>query len=90
MPLVPVLKPREVIAILIALGFEEVRQSGQSDRSDSPELTGTMFQMGDPVALHSAPGSVVPTRSGRQQRGPASLTASPAEPRWQYFEPPLI
>ena len=28
MPPVPVLKPREVIAILIALGFEEVRQRG--------------------------------------------------------------
>ena len=28
MPPIPVLKPREVIAILAALGFEEVRQRG--------------------------------------------------------------
>ena len=28
MPPVPVLKPREVIAILVALGFEQVRQRG--------------------------------------------------------------
>lgn len=28
MPGVPVLKPREVIAILVALGFAEVRQRG--------------------------------------------------------------
>ena len=28
MPSVPVLKPREVVAILIALGFVEVRQRG--------------------------------------------------------------
>ena len=35
-------------------------KGGRSDRSDSPELTGTMFQMGDLVALRSAPGSVAP------------------------------
>ena len=89
MPPVPVLEPREVIVILTALGFEEVRQIGQSDGPDSPERTGTMFRMGDPVALRSTPGSVAPTRDGRQQRGSASLTASPAEPGWQYFEAPL-
>ncbi len=32
MPPVPVLKPREVIAILDALGFEEVRQRGSHKR----------------------------------------------------------
>ncbi len=32
MPPVPVLRPREVIAILSALGFEEVRQRGSHKR----------------------------------------------------------
>lgn len=32
MPPVPVLKPREVIAILATLGFEEVRQRGSHKR----------------------------------------------------------
>ena len=32
MPPVPVLKPREVIALLAALGFEEVRQRGSHKR----------------------------------------------------------
>ena len=32
MPPVPVLKPREVIAILTALGFEDVRQRGSHKR----------------------------------------------------------
>ena len=32
MPPVPVLRPREVIAILAALGFEEVRQRGSHKR----------------------------------------------------------
>ena len=32
MPPVPVLKPREAIAILAALGFEEVRQRGSHKR----------------------------------------------------------
>ena len=32
MPPVPVLKPREAIAILVALGFEEMRQRGSHKR----------------------------------------------------------
>ncbi len=32
MPPVPVLKPREVVAILAALGFKEVRQRGSHKR----------------------------------------------------------
>jgi predicted RNA binding protein YcfA (HicA-like mRNA interferase family) len=31
-PSVPVLKPREVIAILVTLGFDEVRQRGSHKR----------------------------------------------------------
>ena len=34
---VPVLKPREVIAILAALGFEEVRQRGSHKRFRHPD-----------------------------------------------------
>ena len=34
---VPVLKPREVIAILVALGFEEVRQRGSHKRFRHPD-----------------------------------------------------
>ena len=37
MPQVPVLKPREVIAILAALGFEEVRQRGSHKRFRHPD-----------------------------------------------------
>jgi len=37
MPPVPVLKPREVIAILARLGFEEVRQRGSHKRFRHPD-----------------------------------------------------
>ena len=37
MPAVPVLKPREVIAILGGLGFEEVRQRGSHKRFRHPD-----------------------------------------------------
>ena len=37
MPPVPVLKPREVIAILVGLGFEEVRQRGSHKRFRHPD-----------------------------------------------------
>lgn len=37
MPAVPVLKPREVIAILAGLGFEEVRQRGSHKRFRHPD-----------------------------------------------------
>ena len=37
MPPVPVLKPREVIAILAALEFEEVRQRGSHKRFRHPD-----------------------------------------------------
>ena len=37
MPPVPVLKPREVIAILAGLGFEEVRQRGSHKRFRYPD-----------------------------------------------------
>ena len=37
MPAVPVLKPREVIAILVGLGFEEVRQRGSHKRFRHPD-----------------------------------------------------
>ena len=37
MPPVPVLKPREVIAILARLGFREVRQRGSHKRFRHPD-----------------------------------------------------
>ena len=37
MPPVPVLKPREVIAILATLGFKEVRQRGSHKRFRHPD-----------------------------------------------------
>ncbi len=37
MPPVPVLKPREVVAILARLGFEEVRQRGSHKRFRHPD-----------------------------------------------------
>ncbi|WP_428103673.1 type II toxin-antitoxin system HicA family toxin [Candidatus Palauibacter sp.] len=37
MPPVPVLKPREVISILVGLGFEEVRQRGSHKRFRHPD-----------------------------------------------------
>ena len=37
MPSVPVLKPREVIAILSVLGFEETRQRGSHKRFRHPD-----------------------------------------------------
>ena len=37
MPGIPVLKPREVIAILIALGFAEVRQRGSHKQFRHPD-----------------------------------------------------
>ncbi len=37
MPPVPVLKPREVIAILTGLGFDEVRQRGSHKRFRHPD-----------------------------------------------------
>ncbi|MCY3818877.1 MAG: type II toxin-antitoxin system HicA family toxin [Gammaproteobacteria bacterium] len=37
MPTAPVLKPREVIAALAALGFEEVRQRGSHKRLRHPD-----------------------------------------------------
>ena len=37
MPAVPVLKPREVIANLAGLGFEEVRQRGSHKRFRHPD-----------------------------------------------------
>lgn len=37
MPSIPVLRPREVIAILTALGFREVRQRGSHKRFRHPD-----------------------------------------------------
>ncbi len=37
MPGIPVLKPREVIAILLALGFSEVRQRGSHKQFRHPD-----------------------------------------------------
>jgi len=37
MPGIPVLKPREVIAILVALGFVEVRQRGSHKQFRHPD-----------------------------------------------------
>ena len=41
MPRIPVLKPREVIAILVALGFEEVRQRGSHKQFRHADGRGT-------------------------------------------------
>ena len=41
MPGIPVLKPREVIAILVALGFVEVRQRGSHKQFRHPDGRGT-------------------------------------------------
>ena len=37
MPLIPVLRPREVIAILVTLGFREIRQRGSHKRFSHPD-----------------------------------------------------
>ncbi|WP_419838541.1 type II toxin-antitoxin system HicA family toxin [Candidatus Poriferisodalis sp.] len=37
MPSVPILKPREVGALLVALGFEEIRQRGSHKRFRHPD-----------------------------------------------------
>ena len=57
MPPVPVLKPREVIAILVGLGFEEVRQRGSHKRFQNPDgrVTTVPVHRGrdiSPVLLH--------------------------------------
>ena len=41
MPNIPVLKPREVIAVLTALGFVEVRQRGSHKQFRHPDGRGT-------------------------------------------------
>ena len=41
MPRGPVLRPREVIALLVALGFEEVRQRGSHKQFRHPDGRGT-------------------------------------------------
>jgi len=49
---VPVLKPREVVAILTALGFVEVRQRGSHKQFRHPDGRGTTvpFQKGRDIA----------------------------------------
>ena len=42
---VPVLRPREIISILEALGFEEVRQRGSHKRFRHPDGRGTTVPM---------------------------------------------
>ena len=58
MPSVPILKPREVVAVLAALGFEEVRQRGSHKRfrhADGRSTTVPMHQGRDlsPLLLRS-------------------------------------
>lgn len=58
MPSVPILKPREVVAVLTALGFEETRQRGSHKRfrhSDGRSTTVPMHQGRDvsPILLRS-------------------------------------
>ena len=57
MPALPVLRPREVIAILSALGFREARQPGSHKRfvhtdggSSTPEIRSQPMQMATPLA----------------------------------------
>ncbi|WP_420443225.1 type II toxin-antitoxin system HicA family toxin [Candidatus Poriferisodalis sp.] len=45
MPAVPILKPREAVAVLTALGFEEVRQRGSHKRFRHPDGRSTTVPM---------------------------------------------
>ena len=45
MPSVPILKPREVVALLTALGFEEIRQRGSHKRFRHPDGRSTTVPM---------------------------------------------
>lgn len=45
MPSVPILKPREVVAVLATLGFEEVRQRGSHKRFRHPDGRSTTVPM---------------------------------------------
>ena len=58
MPSLPILKPREAVAVLTALGFEEVRQRGSHKRfrhADGRSTTVPMHQGRDlsPLLLRS-------------------------------------
>ena len=49
---IPVLRPREVIAILVTLGFREIRQRGSHKRFSHPDGRSTTVPVHDSRDIH--------------------------------------